>query len=263
MSPGKVPDFQLQAGTITESASRNQNAFHGPEYPYVASGPAAGHPEYIMPDADNILQGLATITAEWPVLAILWHVYFGAIAVALIAGWRPERRDLGLYLVLPLISVSLLAWVHWNPFNGTAAAAMGLVLLVSSMLLGRERVAIGPIWMLIPGILLFAFGWGYPHFLAAEAWWPYLFRAPTGLIPCPTLAILMGLSMACGSFGSRAWAWILGLAGLIYGVFGAYYLGVQIDWILAAGAFLLILTTHVFTALADLPASRGASLPSS
>lgn len=210
-----------------------------------------------MPDADYILQGLRVITVESPVIAVLWHVFFAVLAVALIAGWRPERRDLGLYLVLPLVSVSLLAWLHWDPFNGTAIAAIGLGLLIASMLPGHERVAIGPIWMMLPGVLLFVFGWGYPHFLDTESWWPYLYRAPTGLIPCPTLAILIGLSMICGAFASRAWAWILGLAGLFYGLFGAVYLEVRIDWILAAGALLLLVTAHVFTAQARRAGASG------
>lgn len=198
-----------------------------------------------MPDVDYILHGLREITAEWPVLAVLWHLCLAAIVAALVAGWRPERRDLGLYLLLPLVSVSALAWLHWDPFNGTVIAALGLALLVVSMLLGREQVTTGPLWMSIPGVLLVAFGWGYPHFVDTEAWWPYLYRAPTGLIPSPTLAALAGMSMICASFGSRVWAWFLGLGGLFYGILGAAYLGIAMDWMLAAGAALLILTAHL------------------
>lgn len=200
-----------------------------------------------MSDIDYILHGLREITVEWPVLAVLWHVYLAAIVAALVAGWRPERRDLGLYLLLPLVSVSALAWLHWEPFNGTVIAALGLALLVVSMLLGREQVTIGPLWMTIPGVLLLAFGWGYPHFLATDAWWPYLYRAPTGLIPSPTLAAVAGMSMICASFGSRLWAWFLGLGGMFYGILGAVYVGIEMDWILAAGAALLILTAHLAT----------------
>lgn len=201
-----------------------------------------------MSDIDYILHGLREITTEWPVLAVLWHVFLAAIVAALVAGWRPERRDLGLYLLLPLVSVSALAWLHWEPFNGTVIAALGLALLVVSMLLGRERVMIGPLWMTIPGVLLLAFGWGYPHFLATDIWWPYLYRAPTGLIPSPTLAAVAGMSLICASFGSRVWAWFLGLAGVFYGILGAVYVGIEMDWILAAGAALLILTAHLAAA---------------
>lgn len=212
-----------------------------------------------MPDANYILEGLRAIAAEWAVLAVLWHVMFAALAAGLAAGWRPERRDLGLYLVLPLVSVGFVAWLNWNPFNGTAIAVIGLALLVASMLLGRERVAIAPVWMTIPGVLLLAFGWAYPHFLDTGSWWPYLYRAPTGLIPCPTLAAVTGASLICGAFGSRAWAWILGLGGAFYGVFGALYLEVTIDWVLAAGAVFLILAAHLAAAPGEEATSRAES----
>lgn len=44
--------------------------------------------------------------------------------------------------------------------------------------------------------------------------------------------------MLCGS--SRAWEFVLGAAGLFYGVFGAVRLGVAIDWVLAVGAAVLL-----------------------
>lgn len=213
-----------------------------------------------MPNADQILSGLRAVANEWPVLAALWHLFFGALGVALAAGWRPERRDLGLYLVLPLISVSALGWMYWNPFNGTLVAAVGLVLLVTSVLLGRERVSPGPVWMIVPGVLLFLFGWGYPHFLDTAAWWPYAWRAPTGLVPCPTLAIITGLTMVFGGFGSRFWAWVLGVTGLFYGLAGAFYLGVTIDWALAAGSLLLIVSVQALNRTAK--GRRQAARPS-
>lgn len=197
-----------------------------------------------MPSPESITQVLRAIATEWAILAMLWHVYFGGLGVALAAGWRPERRDLGLYLVLPLISVSVLAWLHWNPFNGTAIAGFGFVLLVASMLLGREPVTPGPAWSVTAGILLFAFGWSYPHLLGTESWVPYLYKAPTGLVPCPTLAIITGVSLVFGAFQSRAWAWVLGIAGLFYGLVGALYLNVALDWTLAAGAVVLLLAGH-------------------
>lgn len=192
-----------------------------------------------MPTAEQILNGLTIIARDWPRLAIAWHVYFGVMLAALAAGWRPQRRDLGLYLVLPLISVSMLAWFNGNPFTGTAIAAAGFALLVIAAFLGRERVAFGPWWLIVPGAALVAFGWVYPEHIHAEGYLDYLYRAPTGLLPCPTLAVLCGISLMLGGLESRAWRYVLALAGAFYGLVGALYLGVTMDWALVAGAVLL------------------------
>ena len=44
-----------------------------------------------MPSVHDVLPQLAAIAAEYPWLAIAWHVYFGAFAAALLCGWRSPR----------------------------------------------------------------------------------------------------------------------------------------------------------------------------
>lgn len=195
-----------------------------------------------MPAADAILAGLRTVANEWSGLAIAWHAYFAALAVALLAGWRPEQRDLGLYLVLPFVSVATLGWLTGDPFNATALAAVGLVLLLVSCFLGRAPVAPGPAWAVAAGAALFLLGWAYPQFLDTDSHWPYLYRGPLGLLPAPTLAAVTGLSAAFGGFESRTWSVLLALATAAYGLFGALYLGVSLDWALPAGAAVLALS---------------------
>lgn len=197
-----------------------------------------------MPAADQILNGLTLIANDWPRLALLWHAYFAVLLVALAAGWRPQRRDLGLYLVLPLISVSALAWFNGDPFTGTVVASAGFALLVITAFLGRERVAFGPWWLIVPGAALVAFGWVYPEHIHAEGYLDYLYRAPTGLLPCPTLAVLCGMAIMFAGLGSRAYCYVLALTGAFYGLTGALYLGVAMDWALVAGAAVLLFAVH-------------------
>jgi hypothetical protein len=101
-------------------------------------------------------------------------------------------------------------------------------------------VRVAPAGFLFPGLALFAFGWAYPHFLDSVSFLPYLYRAPTGLIPCPTLAIVIGLALVLDGLGSRALCLALGVAGLFYGVTGVVRLGVVIDWTLLLGAAVLL-----------------------
>lgn len=189
-----------------------------------------------MPTSEEILAGLGLITNDWRLLAVAWHGFFAAVVVVLIAGVRPARRIVGALLVLPLISVSVLAWVHGNPFNGSVFALGGLALLVLAVGLGRDAVEVSRWPLAVPGSVMAGFGWIYPHFLDDATTVEFLYSAPTGLIPCPTLSIVVGFTLVLGGMGSRAWCLVLAVMGLFYGVFGSIGLGVTIDWVLAMGA---------------------------
>jgi hypothetical protein len=141
--------------------------------------------------------------------------------------------------VLPLVSVSALAWWSGNPFNGLVFAIAATALLWETRGFEDHHVAPGSRLAIAAGAMLIAFGLAYPHFLDAESWWTYLYAAPFGLIPCPTVAVLAGASLIFGVFGSRAWALTLGVVALAYGVIGVLVLGVTIDVVLVAGAMCL------------------------
>lgn len=193
-----------------------------------------------MPTTDEILDGLQTIANNWQFLAILWHIYFGALIVALVLGVRPGLRTAGLALSPPLVSVSILAWLTGNPFNGLLFALSSAGLVVLSL-----RLAPRPVWIAhrapaLAGLFLVMFGWFYPHFLPTSSMIPYLYAAPTGLIPCPTLSIVIGAGLVLDGLGSRTWGLLAGVVGLFYGLFGAVRLGVTIDWILVAGSSIML-----------------------
>ena len=199
-----------------------------------------------MPTPEQILSGLSQISNDWQILAIIWHIYFLLIAAALISGYRPSKKLSGLLLSLPFFSVSILAWGYGILFNGLIYALIGILLVIISIRLPAGNISIGSLWIVIPGILLFLFGWVYPHFAEAPSLPIYVYAAPTGLIPCPTLSIVIGLSLILNSFGSRNWALILGVTGMFYGVFGAARLGVTIDLILLLGAVIITITAFQY-----------------
>lgn len=193
-----------------------------------------------MPTPEQILRGLSTIANEWQILAVFWHLYFAILGVGLVVGVRPSKRLVGVLLGLPLLSVSGLAWMSANPFNGSLFALAAVVLLIIAFRLPDERICIAPLWMVSAGIFMFLFGWVYPHFLDISSFVPYLYAAPTGLIPCPTLSIVVGLALMVEGLDSRFWFLILGATSLFYGLFGALLLDVTIDLILLLGALLTI-----------------------
>jgi len=193
-----------------------------------------------MPAAGQLLGGLANIANSWKAVALFWHLYFGAIVLILVLGIRSMKRTTGLLLAFPLFSVSAMAWMAANPFNGAVFALLGILLVSVSVRLGRDSVKISRRCFFIAGAFMFAFGWLYPHFLKSSSLLPYLYMAPTGLVPCPTLAIVIGLALILEGLDSRALCGILGAAGLFYGIFGVARLGVALDWGLVLGAIVIL-----------------------
>jgi hypothetical protein len=198
-----------------------------------------------MPTPEQILSSLTTIANQWWILAVIWHIYFGVLAVLLLAGKRPSRRVVGVLLALPLLSVSALAFLSANFFNGAVFAVVAIALIVIALRLSDESVRIAPAWAVGAGMVMFVFGWLYPHFLETSSFLPYLIAAPTGLVPCPTLSIVIGSALIVGGLHSRVWSIVLGATGIFYGIFGAIRLGVTIDYVLLFGALAVLLITFV------------------
>ena len=195
-----------------------------------------------MPSSEAILAGLTTIANEWRGVAVLWHGFVAVVLLAIAVRRDLSNRFVSALLVVPLVSVSALAWASHNPFNGAAFAALSLVLAaIAHGLRGPFRIASWPV--ALAGGILIAFGWTYPHFLETRHWSEYLIAAPLGLLPCPTLSAVSGLTLIAG--GRRSIAWNLTLAGacLLYGVIGVLRLAVEMDTALLASAVALGATT--------------------
>ncbi len=188
-----------------------------------------------MPGSREIVANLARIADDAVAVAVAWHVAIAIAAVALALGFRPSVRVAAAWLGLPVASVSILAWVFGNPFNGAVFALIALALTALAATGAPSPVARGSDWSSALGIVLVAFGWAYPHFLDGSPL-AYLYRAPTGTLPCPTLALLSGLALLGGGLVGGAWRLVLATTGTCYALFGALRLGVTIDWILLVGA---------------------------
>jgi hypothetical protein len=193
-----------------------------------------------MPSPQQIVEGLTRIAGEWQRLAVVWHVALGVLLFALLLGTRPSNRLMAGMLMMPLVSVSVLAWMAGNPFNGTVFAAVVITLIVSARSLSDAPVRIEMSMPTVVGGVMVAFGWVYPHFLELGPPTAYLYAAPLGLVPCPTLSAVIGITLIAGGLGSQVWSLIIAGAGILYALFGALRLGVTIDLVLLLGAVTLV-----------------------
>jgi hypothetical protein len=200
-----------------------------------------------MPSSDAILFGAAAVANQWRTVAIAWHAAFALAVLAVLVGWHPSIRVAAYLLALPFLSVSAAAAVSGNPFNGAVFAGLFVLLVALATRLSDEPVCFGAAGLIIPGASLIAFGLGYPHFLETEHAMTYAYAAPVGLLPCPTLSAVLGITLTLRLLGARLWALSLAAAGVVYGATGVLLLDVKLDYVLLGGALVVVAASHALT----------------
>lgn len=188
---------------------------------------------------DAILDAASLIANEWQGVAAAWHVIYVAIVV-LILYRAISRAAVAACLAVSALSVAVLAWWSGNPFNTSVFAVAGIVMLRFAAKMRSTPILPGSRWQVVAGLLLVAFGAVYPHFLAATTWTAYLYQAPLGLIPCPTIAAMAGVTLMTDGFQSKAWSGGIALLAIFYGLIGVLVLGVLIDVALIVAAVTLL-----------------------
>ena len=196
-----------------------------------------------MPTREEILAGLTALANGYSNIAIVWHVIILIIIVALFAGWKPGNSLMILLLGALLMSVSVHAGMQANFFNAAVFAFLVIMSIYAILRSGNSNITGDRSWIDIGGLILIIFGLFYPEFLRSGSLIEYTYASPTGLIPCPTLSVLTGFALLYKGFNSQTWSMTIGISGMFYGLIGAIYLGMNIDWVLVAGAGLLLMNT--------------------
>lgn len=192
-----------------------------------------------MPSAESILAALTAIANQWRGTAVFWHVWVAVLLLAISVRRDLSNRLIGVLLVPPLLSVSALAWASHNPFNGVAFAVLSLVLATIAHRLPGAPIQFAPWPWKVAGAVFVVFGWTYPHFLIATHWSEFLIAAPLGLLPCPTLSVVAGLTIVVSGFRSTGWTLAVSALCFAYAAIGVFRLHVAMDAGLLAAAVTL------------------------
>lgn len=191
--------------------------------------------------SEEIINGLQSIVNDYPTIAMIWHVVFYILVAALFAKWEPSNKIFGLLISLPLVSVAILAWITGNPFNGIMFSIAAILILIFGLKAGSQSINYSQLTFIIAGILMILFGLIYPHFINPDSVFKYLYASPVGLIPCPTLSIIIGFLLLYNGFGSHSITLTLIILGLFYGIFGVLKLAVYLDLFLLFGTITLLI----------------------
>lgn len=198
-----------------------------------------------MPTPEEILNGLSLASNKFMFLSIAWHVVVFLFLVFLVLGKRPANKAVALGLISLLLSVAFVAMLVSNPFNGVMFVLAAVLFIYITWKFPEENIIVKWDFISLAGAVMIAFGFVYPHFLEGAGFLKYLYASPLGLIPCPTLSVLIGFTLLFHGFYSKKWMLSLALIGLFYGIFGVLRLKVYLDIGLIAGACLLLL--YAFT----------------
>jgi hypothetical protein len=193
-----------------------------------------------MPTKEDIISGLQTIVNDYQTFAIVWHIIFYVVIASLIFLWRPSNKVVALLMCIPIISVAIFAWISGNPFNGFLFTVLAILIIIFGLKASNAPINVSNLPYLIVGILMIVFGLVYPHFINADSFIKYLYASPVGLIPCPTLSILIGFLLLYNGLGSQSLTLTFVIFGLFYGIFGALKLAVYLDVFLILGATTLM-----------------------
>lgn len=194
----------------------------------------------ILPKTEDIINGLQSIVNNYSTFAMIWHALFYVLLAALIFKWEPSNRLMGILICLPLLSVAVFAWLTGNPFNGVLFSLMTVLVCIFAIRGSGEPVSVSQLPFVIIGIMMIVFGLVYPHFIQADSFLKYLYASPVGLIPCPTLSILIGFLLLYNGLGSQSLTITFIAFGLFYGLFGAFKLSVNLDIFLIFGSVSLL-----------------------
>ena len=206
-----------------------------------------------MPTKEEISAGLTELANQYSNIAIAWHVIILMIIAALFVGWKPGNSLMILLLGSLLMSVSVFASLQGNFFNAAVFAFLVIMSIYATLRSGNGNITGDRSWLDIGGLILIIFGLFYPEFLTSGSLIEYAYASPTGLIPCPTLSVLTGFALVYKGFRSQTLSMTIGISGMFYGLFGVIYLGMNIDWVLVAGAGLLLMNTLLLSRNAFLP----------
>lgn len=190
--------------------------------------------------SEEIVNGLQSIVDNYQTFAILWHLAFYLLIGALLFTWEPSNKTFAFLVALPLLSVAVFAWLAGNPFNGGVYTIASLIVLFLALKTNSQTVEYSRVPFIIAGILMVAFGLLYPHFISPGNVLKYVYASPAGLIPCPTISIIIGFLLLYNGFNSQPITLTLIILGLFYGLFGVLKLAVYVDIVLLLGAITLL-----------------------
>ncbi len=194
-----------------------------------------------MPTTEEILNGLSLAANKYFLFSIFWHIIVLIFLVLLFAGKKISSKFIMIGIIALFLSVSIITTLVHNPFNAVIFFLASLQFGYMALRYVHGKFGVRWDYISAAGLIMLVFGFVYPHFMENASFFKYLCASPLGLIPCPTLSAIVGITLLFHGFNSRRWMLWAAFIGLFYGVFGVLRLKVYLDTGLIAGALFLLI----------------------
>lgn len=181
-------------------------------------------------NAESILNYLSMVSNQNIYLNLIMHVitFLSIPSIFLLKNKRMQKAVFnGLVFILTL-SVTVNAFINGNPFHLATFAILSIIALRE--LIGRNQVVISAsnnVTIFVAFIFLFIGVW-YPEFVHTTPL-AMLFISPMGIVPCPTLIVILSLFSLNSSGISKIQYIATIIIGAVYAVIGVFLFKVYLD----------------------------------
>ena len=179
---------------------------------------------------ESILNYLAMVSNQNIYLNLIMHVitFLSIPSIILLKNIRMQKAVFnGLVFILTL-TVTVIAFTNGNPFHFATFAILLVIAFIE--LIGRNQVVISTsnnVTIFVGFIFLFIGVW-YPEFVHTSSL-AMIFVSPMGIVPCPTLIVILSLFTFNSSGISKMQYIATIIIGALYAVIGVFILKVYLD----------------------------------
>ena len=181
-------------------------------------------------DSNSILNYLSMVSNKNIVVNIMMHfvVITSIVSVYLLKDMKVKKYVFNGAILALVLSVIVNATIYGNPFHAITFALVAIAVGLE-FIKGKNQISIPKRG--INTVIAFAFiliGLWYPEFVKVNMF-ASLLLAPTGIVPCPTLLIVIGMLNLYYPNVNKLQFGITVFFGMVYGIIGTFILGVYFD----------------------------------
>ena len=184
--------------------------------------------------SEQILAGLQITVDTYSGLRVVHHLFLIVVFIFFIFFKEKVSRLVSLYILLAFLTIFLTSLAPIRNIFYLIVFGFLTILAILEFLNPKNDYSMkgAPTINIIIALVAGFLGFWYPHFV--EGYFKALYASPYGVIPCPTLLVILSFFLVFYPYTNRFFHWVLAIVGLFFGFFGLFVLKVRIDLALLA-----------------------------